>query len=204
METPNTGSVIESKKAFVRALIEAKKEFKKIVKDHKGVHNSKHATLDSCIDACEPALNKHGLVSIQFMKGKSLVTKLMHVDGHEEGGIHDLPLEAGSNNPNHSEGGAMTYFRRYDFLALVNQQPEGEDTDGVAFSGAANVSRGTPGKISEKQLSRLYAIATKGGWDAASVAGLVDEKLQKLPADICWGDEYDRTCAYFENNRYQG
>ena len=191
----------EAKRTFVASLIAAKRKFRKIAKDHVGVHNSKHATLESCIDAIEPALNECGLVSVQFMKGKSLVTKLMHVDGHEEGGIHDLPIPE-SGNANHAEGGAMTYFRRYDYLAVVNQQPEGEDADGAGFNnsnGFANVKKGS-GVINEKQLNRLYAIAGSSKWNPAQVMAFVDKNFSKEPVQIAWGDEYDRICKYFENN----
>jgi hypothetical protein len=197
----------EAKKAFIKALIQAKKEFKEIKKTEAGVHGSKHADLADVIEATEPALNKYGLITVQGMRGRLLVTKLIHEDGWEECFERELPPAQG-NNLNHADGGATTFFRRYDLQAILTIQPSGEDSDGSfgqqdtwVGGNSRNVSNSSGGSISEKQLNRLYAIAKTSGWNVAQVTAFCLDNFDKEPSQLNWKTDYEKVCKYFEETK---
>lgn len=197
-----------AKKAFVKSLIKAKKEFTDIHKNLKAQYG-KHADLADVIAATEPALNKHGLVILQGMEDRHLVTRLMHEDGHSETFSREIPPPSG-HNLNHSEAGATTYFRRYDQLAITNQQPRGEDTDGVSNwgAGAGNRAHATPvdeirkdGQLTKKEGNMIYAKAMNAGWNAAELTAWLNqnfgiEHTTKVPYA-----KFKAVCEYFDNEK---
>lgn len=56
------------------------------------------------------------------------------------------------------------------------------------------------GKLSEKQINRLFAIASAHGWKGDDVKDLMNEHLGCSPSEMPWGEPYDALVAIFENN----
>lgn len=128
-------------KTIAAALAKAQAEMGKALKDSDNPHfKSKYADLGSVMDACLPALNKHGIAVIQpFVSGEfghTVKTVLIHESG--ETLECAVPLIFGKNDMQ-GLGSAMTYARRYGLMAMAGIAPE--DDDGNA---AANSVKGAP------------------------------------------------------------
>lgn len=126
-----------SESVIVKALIEAKKEFKPLIKNKTNPHfKSKYADLSSVSEAVDEALARHGLTYVQpieRLEGEPwLVTRLKHVSGEELASYYPLtkglrPQELAS---------AITYGRRNSLCALLGISGE-DDDDGNAASNPA-------------------------------------------------------------------
>lgn len=122
------------------ALLAAMRDFGAVKKDRQNpAFRSSYATLHSILEAVEGPLNDHGLILVQRLQPTGeglllpmLVTELIHAESGQS--ISSTVLVA-SKDPNDPQkvGGAITYFRRYSLLTLLNLTPE-EDDDGNAAS----------------------------------------------------------------------
>lgn len=160
------------------ALAAAQMEMGKAIKDNTNSHfRNKYADLGAVMDACLPALNKHGIAVIQPMvhseHGRDMVTRFIHSSG--ETLECPVPLIVGKNDMQ-GLGSAMTYARRYGLMALAGIAPE--DDDGNAAAKAA------PRTVTPDQFIKLR--------DRAEEAGVPEEKIcqtygapsfQQFPAD---------------------
>ena len=95
----------------------------------------KFADLSSVLSVVNPVLARNGLVVIhttEILEGRNiLVTNLMHISGEVVASKYLLPLiKETRGNPIHSEGGALTYFRRYCELGILGQNAGIPDNDG--------------------------------------------------------------------------
>lgn len=122
------------------ALAAAQLEMGKALKSANNPHfKSKYADLSSVMDACLPALNRHGIAVIQPLQenefGRSVVTRFIHASG--EALDCPVPLIVGKQDMQ-GLGSAITYARRYGLMSLAGIAPE--DDDGNAA--AASVSNG--------------------------------------------------------------
>lgn len=148
------------------ALAAAQAEMGKATKDATNPHfKSKYADLGAVMDACMPALNKHGIAVIQPMQtdelGRCMVTKFIHNTG--ESLECSVPLIV-SKNDMQGLGSAMTYARRYGLMALAGIAPE--DDDGNAAAKAA------PKTVSPDQFVKLR--------DTAMLADVPEAKVCKI------------------------
>lgn len=118
------------------ALLEAMKDFGKVKKDRQNpAFRSSYATLHSILEAVEGPLNDHGLILIQRLAdegGLALITELIHAESGQSISSYASVICAEPNNPQ-KVGSAITYYRRYSLLTLLNLTPE-EDDDGNAAS----------------------------------------------------------------------
>lgn len=121
------------------AFIKARGEFDPATKDGKNPHfRSTYATLQSVIDATQPALTANGLVQMQPIRitenGDMVVqTYITHTSGQFI--MSEYPVSvANSNNRSQAEGSAVTYARRYSLMAMLGLAPE-DDDDGNANHG---------------------------------------------------------------------
>lgn len=93
-----------------------------------------YADLSQVTEAISPVLGKHGLSFTSFptMNGSDfgLSYTLYHESGQEHSGWWPLP-DPVRTKPQ-TLGSAITYARRYAFMAVTNTFPGGEDDDGAA------------------------------------------------------------------------
>lgn len=116
----------------VSALILASKEFKEIKKE-KEAYNYSYAPLEVIKCATEPALSKNGLRIIQFPISEDNKIGVETILAHESGAaVSDRFLVQLPKSDPQSIGSALTYFRRYGWLAVLGLAPEDEDDDAVA------------------------------------------------------------------------
>lgn len=93
-----------------------------------------YAGLDQVTEAASPILGKHGLSFTAFPTatevGFALEYALLHESGEDRKGTWPLP-DPTRTKPQQL-GSAITYARRYAFMAVTNTFPGGEDDDGAA------------------------------------------------------------------------
>lgn len=120
------------------ALIKAQGEFPALVVDESGQVGSrkyKYATLAHAIEVARPVCVQNGLAVIQTCEPDDtdtlrLTTTLLHASGQWVAGTARFPME---NNTPQGMGSAMTYARRYQYLAILGIAPS-EDDDGAEAS----------------------------------------------------------------------
>lgn len=117
------------------ALLLARPEFKPLAKSGKNLHfRSQYSTLADILEACLPALTKHGLVLTQPVEDRGgrpwLRTELIHAASGDTL-VSMMPLSM-SEDPQ-VVGSDMTYKRRYSVAALLGLEGEWDD-DGEAVA----------------------------------------------------------------------
>lgn len=116
-------------KPIVKALIEAKKEFKTLTKNKVNPHyKSRYADLAAVCDAVDDALAKHGLTYVQpfeYREGLLFInTSLMHTSGDSLSSTY--PINVQGHKPQ-EVGGAITYGRRYALTSLLGIAADDDD-----------------------------------------------------------------------------
>lgn len=118
--------------AIIKALIEAKKKFKPLVKDKANpFFKSKYADLGQVYSSVEPALNEHGFVILQptlrWDCGVQYIhTLIQHVSGDKFDSTYDLPQGLDPQKM----AAAVTYGKRVALCALLGIASQDEDDDG--------------------------------------------------------------------------
>ena len=117
------------------ALSAAQAEFGTVAKSaNNPFFKSKYAALPDVVRAAGPILGKHGLSVMQFPGHEAgvdtLTTILMHESGQHIGDTMLLKLP---KNDAQGQGSAMTYARRYSYMAALGLVAD-EDDDGNAAS----------------------------------------------------------------------
>jgi len=121
-------------KTVYAALVAAQMEMGKALKDSTNpVFKSKYADLASVMDACMPALNRHGIAvfqpTVDDESGRYVKTILAHVSG--ETVECRVPLIVGKNDMQ-GYGSAVTYARRYGLMGMAGIAPEDDDGNAAA------------------------------------------------------------------------
>ena len=119
------------------ALAAAQAEMGKALKQANNPHfRSKYADLGSVMDACLPALNRHGIAVIQPTldddDSRYVETILLHTTGEKLSCRVPLIVQ---KNDMQGYGSAVTYARRYGLMCMAGIAPE--DDDGNAAAEAA-------------------------------------------------------------------
>lgn len=144
----------ESFAKLTAALLEAQKEFDPILKDKDNpFFKSKYADLESVVDATQPALQKNGLVVLQFPASEvtangvavGVRTVLAHTSGEFITETFTLPV---AKQDAQTGAAAVTYARRISRLAVLGIAAE--DDDGNSASARYDQDRPAP-KNSAKQ-----------------------------------------------------
>lgn len=138
---------------------------------------SKYADLASVMEACRPALSKHGIAVVQSPRSEgatvSLDTMLLHASGQW---IRGTATTTAKDDSPQSLGSAITYLRRYALQSFAGVAPE--DDDGEAAQGRGN----GPTQKSAAAPKPAAPPAPKGyqGWldDMAAVTSEGTERLQ--------------------------
>ena len=99
-------------------------------------------------------------------------------------------------------GTAMTYNERYFLLKFLGLPTDEDDADAKEIKAdkptQLYITDRWTNKLSEKQISRLYAIAYSKGIDKDTVKKHVFKKFAKDVVDMT-KDEYDLVCSGYEN-----
>ena len=123
-------------KNITKALIAARRQMGKLVKDAKNPHfKSAYATLQACHDVAVPALADAGIAVVEYSEhtesGTVLHLDLVHVDSGEQI-TSAFPLVCKDHNNPQQLGSAQTYARRYLIMAAAGLTPEGDDGNGAS------------------------------------------------------------------------
>ena len=108
-------------------------------------HQSRYADLAACHAACESALAAHGLAILQTTHWQAdggvliLVTTLAHTSGEQLEAA--WPVLADYGQPQ-KVGAALTYGRRYSYMAAVGIAPEDDDGELASGRGTAPAANG--------------------------------------------------------------
>jgi hypothetical protein len=128
-------------KTIYAALAAAQTEMGRALKDSTNpAFKSKYADLASVMDACLPALNKHGIAVFQPAyddeSGRYVKTVLAHASG--ETLECRVPLILGKADMQ-GYGSAVTYARRYGLMGMAGIAPDDDDGN-LAVASAPNPS----------------------------------------------------------------
>lgn len=165
-------------KAIAAALAKAQAEMGKALKESTNpAFRSKYADLGNVMDACLPALNKHGIAVIQpfftdDMGGRFVKTVFIHESG--ETIECAIPLILGKNDMQ-GLGSALTYARRYGLMAMAGIAPE--DDDGNAAANTVKDKNPTT-----QDLARTIYDAAR---DALPANATPDEHAEAIADAIC-------------------
>lgn len=118
-----------NERLIVKALIEAKKEFGKFIKNKVNPHyKSKYADMSAVAEAVDEALAKNGLTYVQpfeYKDGVLLIqTRLLHTSGEELSSTY--PIIVTGHKPQ-EVGGSITYGRRYALTSLLGLAADDDD-----------------------------------------------------------------------------
>lgn len=154
-------------KSLYAALAAAQGEMGKALKDSNNPHfKSKYADLASVMDACMPALSKHGIAVLQppydDETGRYIKTIFVYGETGEQIECR-VPLIIAKNDMQ-GYGSASTYARRYGLMSMAGIAPE--DDDGNAAAAAA------PKKASSAHMKRELLELDADLADTHSEAGL--------------------------------
>lgn len=125
---------------LAKALAQAQSEMDHAAKDRTNPHfKNKYATLASVIDACRPALNRHGIAIVQLVCGESaevatVETMLLHASGQSISTRYSMPV---TKQDPQGHGSAITYARRYALLAIVGLAADDDDGNDASRRGPA-------------------------------------------------------------------
>lgn len=109
----------------LKALLEAKKEIGKVVKNAKNPHfKNTYADINAIIDTVEPVLMKHGLLLVQPIIEGKVCTVIFHP---ESDGEVRSEIQLPTNVSPQQMGSAITYYRRYTLQSLLSLQADDDD-----------------------------------------------------------------------------
>lgn len=172
--------------ALATALSAAQGEFDAAVKDTANpFFKSKYADLSSVVEATRPALSKHGLSIIQLPRSQDgciqLETILLHKSGEFIGDTLALPV---SKQDAQGYGSAMTYARRYGWMAVTGIAPEDDDGN-AAVRGATPAAANANGRKSSAQAKR--------DGDDTAIKGRLSGAITVEEIDAVWSDIQENT-----------
>ena len=121
-------------KTVYAALAAAQMEMGKALKDSNNpAFKSKYADLASVMDACMPALNRHGIAVFQPTVDDDSGRYVKTILAHSSGEVIEcrVPLIVNKNDMQ-GYGSAVTYARRYGLMGMAGIAPEDDDGDAAA------------------------------------------------------------------------
>ncbi|MDF2612822.1 MAG: hypothetical protein K0S71_608 [Clostridia bacterium] len=160
---------------------------------------STYTTLEDIVGSIRPILAKHGLSFLQNTNGTmngdviSVSTMLLHETGEF---IEFEPLQIKISGNVQQSMATVTYLRRYSLQCALGIVTTDEDDDGNMASGLdkTNTVKNSGYKVTQKQLSRLYAIGMRKGFDANGLKTLC--KLESL--NDLNKEQYDKLIGWLE------
>jgi hypothetical protein len=129
------------------ALVEARKKFSPALKLSKNpAFNSKYVDLASAIEATDSALAESGITVVQSPQSTiaeqslTITTRLLHKSGQWLEGDLTLPVKGQRGYDAQAVGSAITYGRRYAYMAMLGIAPEDDDGNGASAAPTSNGS----------------------------------------------------------------
>lgn len=202
------------------ALAKAQMEMGKALKDSVNpAFRSKYADLGSVMDACLPALNKHGIAVIQPIFQDEFGRAVKTVFIHESGETLEcaVPLIVGKNDMQ-GLGSAITYARRYGLMSMAGIAPEDDDGNAAVVSKPQNVQAealgetwtqsvldGLPQDATPRQKAEAFARAICDGFRGKGMRALDNEwsrrekLIEKFKAE--YPDLHEKVVDAFETRR---
>lgn len=116
---------------LAKALIDAQSELPQLERVKKGVFDSKYAPIEEVAEKSIAVLKKHGLGISQLVGGGQGQTRLETVLLHRSGQwiSESSELFVTKKDPQ-GQGSAITYMRRYAWMAIIGMVAKDEDDDG--------------------------------------------------------------------------
>lgn len=190
-----TAEKVEAHGSLYLALAAAQAEMGKALKDSTNPHfRSKYADLSSVMDACMPALSRHGIAVLQPAfddeTGRYIKTIFVHGATGETAECR-VPLIV-SKNDMQGYGSAATYARRYGLMGMAGIAPEDDDGNVAAKSppkqedNAAHIAaQSLKNAQDEEQLRAIWSGLPKGIQSAPAVIKAKDARKAELtkPSD---------------------
>ena len=154
------------------ALAAAQAEFSAVSKNKKctafGNSVYRYADLRSILDACRPALNRHGLFLTQRAEVESMTVKVETIVTHVSGeslssGVMAMTAQAsGKISAVQAMGSALTYARRYSLAAFLGVAADDDDDGNAAGGGNEKPSQTPPFVLTQDMVEAAKAAAAKG------------------------------------------
>ena len=114
-------------KTIYTKLADLKKEVGKMTKDSKNpFFNSKYFDINQLLEHLEPLLQKNGLIVLQPIINKEVVSKIIEIETGDE---ICSSLELPPLTDPQKIGSAITYYRRYTLQSLLGIQAEDDDAN---------------------------------------------------------------------------
>ena len=153
----------------------------KALKDSDNPHfKSKYADLAAVMDACLPALNRHGIAVVQPFVSSDFGNAVKTVLIHESGETLEcaVPLIVGKNDMQ-GLGSAITYARRYGLMAMAGIAPEDDDGNAAVASAKNHVGESIGDTWRDAVLDRLPENATPRQKAEAFAAAICEDFKDK-------------------------
>lgn len=185
-------------KGLYAALAAAQAEMGRAMKDVTNpAFRTKYADLTSVMDACMPALSKHGIALLQPAyddeSGRYVKTVFVHGDTGETVECR-VPLIIGKNDMQ-GYGSAVTYARRYGLMGMAGIAPEDDDGNAAVAAkptpeqdrqrgpSAMDIARESLGSAQTmEQLAAIFADLPKSVKGEKSVIAAKDKRKAELTA----------------------
>lgn len=180
------------------ALAKFNAEVTSISKDAKNpFFKSDYVTLDKLILATRDILQKNGLSVLQMPLSKEtgeigIQTILLHESGEY---IESEPLfmKPVKNDPQQA-GSLITYLRRYSYQAILNLNTGEDDDANLTTHGSSKPKE----RLSDKQLSRLFAIGKSKGINQATITAQCVKEFGVSDISQMTKEQYDNICSRLE------
>ena len=183
------------------ALVDAQKEFSPAVKAkaNPAFKGSLYVDLASAIDAAQPALLKHGIAVLQGASGDvaqqsvTITTRILHSSGEWIEDALTLPAVNHTGFTAQSAGSAITYARRYSYMAILGFAPEDDDGNAASATNGAVKSNGhqptlaqivLPKLITAEQAEAFRTACLETGYSQDAVKKALESKGIKSSARI--------------------
>lgn len=171
-----------------------------------GTYEFSYTDLEGIFDALKGVYKENGIAVLQtpktFVQEGNLMLAVETMLLHESGEwVKSEPLSVVASNNMQDLGGQITYMKRYSLSAISGISTEkDDDANGVSGNQVEYKNRQSeaPRKLSEKQVNRLFAIATSKGVSAADVKKALMKDYKKTAVEDLTKQEYDELCARLE------
>jgi len=201
-----------------KALMTARESFEPIKKDTQG-YGYMYAQLSTVLDGVEAALRAAGLVVIQvhfggIAGGFWLRTRLTHVSSNQFREMTVQLSTTGQKTFDQSVGSSITYQRRYAVQTILGISTE-DDTDGNPPAEKAPQRSNVPRpsgqkapdrnqgeyKVTQKQVSRLFAVGKASGWESEDIEAWVHGPMKLKSVNDLTKGRYDALIEYIGKNK---
>lgn len=122
-------------KLYQLAFLQAQKEFKAPIKDkaNPGFKGSRYASLESILNAVQPALNKYGITISMPMRGNTVYVIFTHAESGEfADSWSEILLDEKDKTNEQKRGSAITYQRRRNLEGLAGVTATDDDDANAA------------------------------------------------------------------------